>query len=201
MSDLEQVGAGGPYEKDGRAWTIGTQDEVSWIQQGLTLTPSTAITGAIPPGFEAYATIALCEGEPGDWVSTEPDSAVLEVLRAHAGSQPWWLGYLETGASDVVFQEAPRVKLYWDWSYVLVCAGFEQAASWSRDLMWNWSLPALMFPTSRAWLVSLRWDDDWVSVGGSAELITSLQQHPKLRRSTHRCSPSDPDAAPPGLRV
>lgn len=83
----------------------------------------------------------------------------------------------------------------------MVCAGPEQAASWSRDQMWNWSLPALMFPKNRAWLVSLLWDDDWVSVGGSAELITSLQEHPKLARSTHPCSLSDPDAAPPGLRV
>jgi hypothetical protein len=32
--------------------------------------------------------------------------------------------------------------------------------------MWNWSLSALMFPKNRASLVSLLWDDDWVSVGG-----------------------------------
>jgi hypothetical protein len=199
MTNIEEPAASGPYEKDGRAWRIGTQDDLSWIQQGLT--PGTAITNAIPPEFEAYATIALCEGEPGDRLPTAPDSAVFDVLEAHTDPQPWWLGYLETGASDVVFAEALRVKLYWDWAYVMVCAGPEQAASWSRDQMWNWSLPALMFPKNRAWLVSLLWDDDWVSVGGSAELITGLQQHPKLARSTHRCSLSDPDAAPPGLRV
>lgn len=114
MTNHEEPSASGPYEKDGRAWRIGTQDDVSWIQQGLT--PGTAITTAIPPEFGAYATIALCRGEPGDRVPTDPDSAVFDVLEAHTDPQPWWLGYLETGASDVVFTEAPRVKLYCDWA-------------------------------------------------------------------------------------
>lgn len=53
MTNHEEPSASGPYEKDGRAWRIGTQDDVSWIQQGLT--PGTAITTAIPPEFETYA--------------------------------------------------------------------------------------------------------------------------------------------------
>jgi len=199
MTGVGGSSANATQQKDGRAWRIGTQDDVSWIQLGFT--PGTAITTAIPSEFQAYATIALCEGEPGHQVHAYPDSAVLDVLRSHTDPQPWWLGYLETGASDVVFPAAPRVKLYSSWSYVLVCAGPDQAASWSRDRLWNWSLPALMFPESRAWLVSLLWDDDWVSVGGSAELVTSLQRHPDLARLTYPCSPSDPDAAPPRLRV
>jgi hypothetical protein len=104
MTNVEEPGARGPYEKDGRAWRIGTQDDVSWIQQSVT--PGTAITTAIPPEFEAYGTIALCRGEPGDRVPTDLDSAVFDVLEAHTDPQPWWLGYLETGASDVVFTEA-----------------------------------------------------------------------------------------------
>jgi hypothetical protein len=183
MIHVEEPSSSGPYEKDGRAWRVGTQDDVSWIQHGLTR--GTTITAAIPPMFETYATIALCEGDPGDRVPTDPDSAVLDVLRAHTTPQPWWLGYSETGASDVVFWEAPRVKLYSDRGYVMVCAGPEQAASWSRDQMWNWSLPALMFPMNHACMVSLLRDDDWVSIGGSAELITGLLEHPKLARSTY----------------
>jgi hypothetical protein len=202
MADVEEPSASRQYEKDGRTWRIGVQDDVSWIQRGLTRdTPTTAITAAIPPEFEAYATVALCEGELGARTPTDPDAALFNVLQAHTEPQPWWLGYLETGASDVIFPEAPRVRLYWDWGYVMVRAGPEQAASWSRDQMWNWSLPALMFPESRAWLVSLLWDDDWVSVGGSAELITRLEQHPQLAQSTFPCSVSDPEAAPPGLRA
>jgi hypothetical protein len=63
MANHEEPSAGGPYEKDGHAWRIGTQDDVSWIQQGLT--PGTAITTAIPPEFEAYATIADRTLSPG----------------------------------------------------------------------------------------------------------------------------------------
>jgi hypothetical protein len=80
---------------------------------------------------------------------------------------------------------------------VVVLAGPEQAATRNRKNMWNWSLPALIFPEDRSWLVSLLWDDDWVSVGGSAELITKLRQHPNLARATHPRSVEDPDAAPP----
>jgi hypothetical protein len=62
MTNIEEPSASGPYEKDDGAWRIGAQDDVSWIQQGLT--PGTAITTAIPPEFKAFATIALCKGEP-----------------------------------------------------------------------------------------------------------------------------------------
>jgi hypothetical protein len=58
----------------------------------------------------------------------EHDRALLSLLQRHTLAQPWWLGYLETGASDVVFYDAPKVKLYWSWDYVLVGAGPEQAA-------------------------------------------------------------------------
>jgi hypothetical protein len=198
MRDLEGSGSR-LYEKDGRSWHVGGQEDVRWIQEGVTR--DVRITGAIPATFEAYASIALCEGVVGNRTPTDPDSAVLDVLRAHTSPQRWWLGYLETGASDVVFDEAPRVQLYSGWGYVMVLAGPEQAASWNRENMWNWSLPALMFPEDRSWLVSLLWDDDWVSVGGSKQLITKLHKHPKLASGTYPRSPEDPDAAPPGLRA
>lgn len=93
------------------------------------------------------------------------------------------------------------VQLYSGWRYVIVLAGPEQAASWNRENMWNWSLPALMFPQDRSWLVSLLWDDDWVSIGGSTKLITRLQGHQELASVTHLRSPEDPDAAPLELRA
>jgi hypothetical protein len=38
----------------------------------------------------------------------EHDRALLSLLQRHTLAQPWWLGYLETGASDVVFYDAPK---------------------------------------------------------------------------------------------
>src|ERR1700683_2238750 len=145
--------------KDGVAWRIGTEDEVAWIREGTS--PGVSITSAIPPGFAEYATLT----HPGeadvarDLEEEEAqDRALLAVLQRRTASQPWWLGYLETGASDIVFWDAPRVILYSGWSYVLVGAGPEQAASWRpAEGERNWKsteLPELMFPTDRSWLVS-----------------------------------------------
>ena len=58
------------------------------------------------------------------------ERAVVEHLVDLSGDQPWWLGYLDTGATDVVFPDAPMVSLYTDWDYVLVEAGPEQALTW-----------------------------------------------------------------------
>jgi len=32
----------------------------------------------------------------------------VDILKAHTAEQPWWLGYLDTGAHDVVFNTSPR---------------------------------------------------------------------------------------------
>jgi hypothetical protein len=149
--------------KDGRAWRIGGVSEVAWIEEN---TPSgLAITSAIPPVFEAYATLELpgignqdvasCLDENQD----RHDAAALAVLGEHTAAQPWWLGYLDTGTEDVVFHDAPMVKLYADWSYVLVEAGPEQAGVWRED-GWKGALPDLMFPADRSWLFSTLWDVD-----------------------------------------
>jgi hypothetical protein len=42
----------------------------------------------------------------------------------------------------------------------------------------NGSLPDLMFPADRSWLVSGLWDDDWCSVGGSPQLVEALTREP-----------------------
>jgi hypothetical protein len=55
------------------------------------------------------------------------DRAVLTLLSEYSAGQPWWLGYLDTGADDIVFPAAPMVTLYAGWHHVLVEAGPEQS--------------------------------------------------------------------------
>ena len=96
--------------RDGTTWRIGTDAEVAWIVNGTSM--SRTITAAIPPVFEAYATVVLPYGEEQD----NYDRAVLALLTEQSASQPWWLGYLDTGADDIVFPDAPKVTLYSGWA-------------------------------------------------------------------------------------
>jgi hypothetical protein len=182
--------------RDGRAWRIGDDAEVSWIQDGTSITK--AITSAIPPAFDAYATLEL----PKCWQDqNRHDAAVIELLSRHSGWQPWWLGYLDTGADDVVFADAPRATLYTGWEYVLVEAGPRQAASWRTSdvgTFWKGALPDLMFPADRSWLVSALWDDDWTCIGGCAALVEDLLHDRELGPRARRVELGDHDATPPG---
>lgn len=182
-------------DRDGRTWRLGTAADVAWIAAGTTI--GMAITSAIPPVFDAYATIVIPEDTADQ---AQHDSALISALRAHDAGQPWWLGYLDTGADDVVSPDAPRVRLYADWPYVLIQAGPEQAAGWRRwelGSFWPGHLPNLMFPADRRWLVSTLWDDDWTCVGGPAALIERLLHDDELGPDTRRVEP-DRDATPPG---
>ena len=116
-------------EKDGRSCRIGTADDVAWIA-GHTIDGLT-VTNAIPPRFDAYATFYQPEGTD----ITLHERTVVDILKAHTTPQPWWLGYLDTGAHDVVFNTVPKVTLYWGWRYVLVEAGPEQALTWRTGHM------------------------------------------------------------------
>lgn len=187
--------------KDNRAWRIGCDADVAWIQQdtgrGL------AITSAIPPIFEAYATLELPGSSDRDQASWQEDpdrhdAAVLAMLSQHTGTQPWWLGYLDTGAADVIFYDVPKVTLYSGWEYVLIQAGPEQAGQWGGDDRWKGVLPDLMFPSDRSWLVSTLWDDDWTCIGGTRDLVNAFLAHPDLRDRVHETTPSIQDATPPG---
>jgi hypothetical protein len=80
--------------------------------------------------FEAYATVVLPEGGEGQ---DEHDQAVLALLSEESGDQRWWLGYLDTGADDIGFPDAPKVTLHEGWRYVLVEARPEQAAAWRQS--------------------------------------------------------------------
>jgi hypothetical protein len=178
--------------RDGRDWRIGTDADVAWIAHGTT--DGSSITVAVPPLFEAYATVILPFGGDGQ---DEHDRTLLALLTEESTPQPWWLGYLETGADDIVFPDAPRVTLYWGWPYVLVEAGPEQAAAWRRSdghSFWIGHLPNLMFPADRSWLVSTLWDDDWTCIGGPARLIERFLHHPELQA---RSVTLDEDRTPP----
>ncbi len=189
--------------KDGTAWRIGSQADVEWISDRTGIRGR--ITGAIPPTFADYATL-VHPGEidaPRD-VRAEhrQDLALVHVLGRHAAHLPWWLGYLNTGASDIVFCDAPMVTLYTGWHYVLVLAGPTQAATWrpAPGGQSNWKsteLPDLMFPEDHAWLLSTLWDDDWSCIGGSKALIDDLLDDPVLGPNARRVT-TDEDSTPLG---
>jgi hypothetical protein len=155
----------------------------------------------LPAVFEAYATLELegsGNGNKLDYVVSQVhDDSVLRVLTEHTPAQPWWLGYLDTGNSDVVFDDAPRTELYAGWGYVLVEAGPEQARSW-RGLDHKGYLPDLIFPADRSWLVTTLWDDDWTDIGGPRGLVDAFKADSELGARVHAVDPSMENAVPPG---
>jgi len=187
--------------KAGRTWRIGTEREVGWINAGVT--PGRSVTASVPPVFAAYATLTF----PLDLESSRVqmrdaedrfDDALIRVLDNNTAPQPWWLGFLDTGASDVVMPDAPRVRVYNQ--YVLVQAGPQEARTWRSDEgRWFTALPELMFPTDRSWLLSSLWDDAWTAVGGSEDLIRALLNEPDLSAGAERTDPSVPDMWPSSL--
>jgi hypothetical protein len=154
--------------------------------------------------FEAYATLELPGSGELDQLSwlEDPerhDAAVLSVLVEHTTKQPWWLGYLDTGASDVIFSDVPKVSLFASHDYVVLEAGPAQAESWRDEWnRWKGVLPDLMFPADRSWLISTLWDDDWTCVGGPQQLVGALLVHPDLGHRVRQVDLTDDDVTPPG---
>lgn len=188
LNDIVQIA------RDGQNWRIGTSAQTGWIAGSTTIDPT--ITSAIPPVFEAYAT--FWESEDDALSVSAHEQAVLKHLTDEtAADQTWWLGYLDTGAHDVVFRCAPRVTLYTGWEYVLVEAGPQQAATWRTGHMRSQHgvMPDLIFPADHSWLVSALWDDTWTCVGGPRRLIDAL-----VGDSLVRARPVlvGEDATPPG---
>jgi len=190
--------------RDGRAWLIGGADELAWINAGAGR--GLSVTAAIPAVFAEYLTLAdpsalepELQGDCQRHAEDRFDDAVLSVLVAHTTPQPWWLGFLETGASDVVFDDAPRARVY-GCSYVVVQAGPHEARTWRGDWgRWHTALPDLMFPTDHSWLLSSLWDDAWACVGGSSELISALLAEADLQPGAQRTDPSVEDMWPTSL--
>jgi hypothetical protein len=200
----------------GHSWRIGTDAEVAWIAEGTSANQT--ITSAIPPVFEAYATVVLPDN--GD-DQERHNRAMLATLAAQSpgalgASGPlgapgprWWLGYLNTSDFDMVspgvaMARLPKVTVYADWDYVLVEAGPRQAATWRRTepkgFWWDDALPELMFPADRSWLVSTLTDDDWTCVGGPAVLVERLLAHPDLQARARPVRLGEV-ATPPGHRA
>jgi hypothetical protein len=165
--------------------TFGTPAAVDWITR-QTVTGLT-ITSAIPPTFDAYATIVDVEpwSESG---SAAQDVAIVGHLQRF-GPPGWWLGYLDTGGSDVVFPRSLKITTYADWPYVIVKGDAASALGWRAEL------PDLIFPEDRSWLVSTLWDDSWMCVGGSQELVDALLGDPRLQA---RQVGLEEDSTPPG---
>jgi hypothetical protein len=178
--------------RDGQEWRLGADADVTWINSGTFA--GTAITAAIPPIFTSYCTLLLPRN--GNVELAAHQQAGIELLTEQTQEQSWWLGYLDTGASDVVFPYAPRTTVYYGYGYVLVEAGPQEATIW-RDAEFKRALPDLMFPQDRSWLVSTMWDDDWTSIGGSEQLVSSLLRHPALGPNARRVAVGE-DATPPG---
>jgi hypothetical protein len=99
-----------------------------------------------------------------DWITEKTEGG-----RRHSGGRPWWIGYLDTGASDIVFWDAPKVTRYHE----------------------------MMFPDDRYWLVSFLWDDGWACIGGSTDLISDVLSDPVLAPNVHRVD-TQQDPTPPG---
>ena len=176
--------------RDGSTWRIGTDAEVAWIANGTS--PGRAVTAAIPPVFEAYATV-LEPAIEDQW--NDHDRAVVALLGQYSAGQPWWLGYLDTGVDDVAFADAPMVTMNYGWRYVLAEAGPQQAATWRTERGMHGVLPELIFPANRSWLLSTLWDDGWACIGGPTGLIASFLAHPDLRA---RRVELGEEATPPG---
>jgi hypothetical protein len=178
--------------RDGQEWRLGTEADVAWINDGTST--GMEITAAIPPIFASYCTLLLPPNRDDELATHK--QAVIDLLTEHATEQSWWLAYLDTGASDVVFPYAPRTTIYSGWGYVVVDAGPQEARTW-RDADFKGALPDLMFPKDRSWLFSTLWDDDWTCIGGSEQLVSSFLAHPVLGPRA-RCVALGEDATPPG---
>lgn len=164
--------------KDGQTWRLGTNAEVAWINDGTSL--GMTVNAAVPGAFAAYATLVL----PTDRDRQQRhDQAVLAVLKQNSADQHWWLGYLDTGADDVVF---PTHRWRPSTPAGAMCSSRQERNTrlpGSRVRPFGkGALPDLKFPADRCRLLSTLWHDDWSFVGGSAWLVTDLPSHPRPAR-------------------
>lgn len=170
---------------------FGDAETVGWLRE---TTIGMTITSAVPPRYEAYATIVIPQDERAHGAH---DRDLVERLNQHTEpTSRWWLGYLETGTGTTPFPHAPTTPVYSGWRYVMVKASPEDALT-LRKRHWDQhrTLPEIMFPEDRGWLVSTLWDDDRRCVGGSTALIQSLLATSTLDTRSVRLTD---DATPPG---
>jgi hypothetical protein len=164
---------------------------VRWINEHTAV--GRTIGSAIPPGFDAYATVVLPEST---YEYAAQDRSLVETLSQHSTSPDWWLGSLETGGDMLPGSETARVKVYRGWQYLLLKGGPEEALTWrTPDKSNGRTLPDLIFPKDQTWLVSTLWDDDWRCVGGSTALVDALRTRVRVEARTVAFNE---DMTPPG---
>lgn len=155
--------------------------------------PSMEVTSAIPPVFEAYATITheYDDGDGSDSSIGELNmvrdrvDALLPHLAAATGDVEIWFGF-RYYAAYYLEDEDGRIDVY---EHVF------QFATGPLAALSAGMLPELVWPADRSWLLSNLYDDDWSYVGGNASLIRSLQDDPIL---TARRVQLGEDSIPPG---
>jgi hypothetical protein len=72
----------------GHSWRIGTDAEVAWIAAGTSA--GLAITAAIPPVFDAYATVVAPEGGADQQRHNRAMLALLDGQQTRHGSRGGW---------------------------------------------------------------------------------------------------------------
>ncbi|MBO1756701.1 hypothetical protein [Allobranchiibius sp. CTAmp26] len=158
------------YERDGRSWPAGTARTTEWI--GELTKAGRGIDAGVPSVYAGYATLVLPTGDRD--AREAQDGELLSLLADHSPA-PWWLGYLHTNSEETErWGDLPTVALYSGWTYTLVEAGPEQAATWRPPDSTRGAVPDLIFPADRSWLVTRLWDDGWRCIGGSIDLVESL---------------------------
>jgi hypothetical protein len=178
---------------------VGTAADFDWIREHLEL--DATIQSAIPAIYDAYATVII-QGdqrtvgrEHGTTADRPDDAALLAILTGHAEDRPWWLGYLDTGPDEPIISTTPLVTSN-GWRYVLIEAGPAEAWNWRGNHWRHWrTLPDLIFPADRSWLVNTLWDDDWRCIGGPQHLIDAILTDPDL--DARQVRPGE-DMTPPG---
>jgi hypothetical protein len=176
--------------KDGRMWRIGTARDVAWITSATGLT----ITAAIPAVFDDYATLVLpgALGVSRDLVDDgTQDRALLALVQAQTAPQPWWLGYLDTGASDIVLWDAPKVTLYSGWSYVPAAELILCGAAPCRRL--SWRAPTRVSGNNSSSAQPRRTDQDRPPPREVADLLCAARRAPAAHRD--RDAATYPDVA------
>ena len=176
--------------KDGRAWRIGTAADVAWIAgrttHGVSITAASRRSSTpTPPSTRRRASPPPTTSAPSSVPSGTPPTS--------RGGWATWRPAPTTSSS----RSAQGVAVLG----VAVRAGRGRAGAGAHladrsHARGDGSLPDLFFPADRSWLVSALWDDTWTCIGGSDQLIDTLQRDPLL--SARRVEP-DEDALPPGL--
>jgi hypothetical protein len=172
-------------ERDAQQWLIGDSADVAWLAGAVD--HSAGPVSLVPPTFAAYCQLDLPDGGAGSHV--RHDRALVSTLSRASAARTWWLGYLEYGIGiDLPFDDAPRTNLF-NWNYVLVLAGAEQALNWRASespITWKGALPDLIFPSDRSWALITDWDAHWSGIGGADNLVQSLVNDPEFGPRTER---------------